>query len=131
MNIRVPEELLKLDDPYDPQKRPPGVGLHDASYYHGRYCLYFGAAPVVTLMLPFQLLTGMDLPARAAGIVFVYAGFLAGAGIWLLIRRRAGQVCLALTSAMMILAVTARVPTAPGVCRHASMNPEYTCQPRG
>ena len=64
---------------------------------------------MVTLMLPFQLLTGMDLPARAAGIVFVYAGFLAGAGIWLLIHRRAGQVCLALTSATMILAVTARV----------------------
>ncbi len=88
MNIRVPEALLKLDDPYDPQKRPPGVGLHDASYYHGRYYLYFGAAPVVTLMLPFELLTGMDLPARAASIIFVYAGFLASAGVWLLIRRR-------------------------------------------
>ena len=88
MNIRVPEALLKLDDPYDPQKRPPGAGLHDASYYRGRYYLYFGAAPVVTLMLPFQLLTGMDLPARAASIVFVYTGFLASAGVWLLIRRR-------------------------------------------
>ena len=87
MNIRVPEELLKLDNPYDPQKRPPGVGLPDASYYHGRYYLYWGAAPMVTLMLPFRLLTGMDLPAHIAAIVFVWTGFLASTGVWLLIRR--------------------------------------------
>ena len=88
LKVDVPAELLRLKDPYDPTVRPPGLGLHDASFYRGHYYLYFGAAPVVTLMLPFRLLTGTDLPLPAAAVIFVYAGFLASLATWLAVRRR-------------------------------------------
>lgn len=88
MKVPVPAALLALPDPYDPTTRPPGLALHDASFYHGKYYLYFGAAPLVALMLPFRLLTGIDLPQPAAELVFVYAGFLASVGLFLGIRRR-------------------------------------------
>src|SRR3954471_136744 len=41
LKVDVPEALLNLRDPYDPQLRPAGVGLHDASFYRGKYYLYF------------------------------------------------------------------------------------------
>ncbi len=88
MKVDVPPALLALPDPYDPTLRPPGLALHDASFYRGRYYLYFGAAPVVTLMLPFRLLTGTDLPLPMAILVFVYGGFLAAGATFLAIRRR-------------------------------------------
>src|SRR5436305_22773 len=77
MKVDVPEALLKLPDPYDPRTRPAGLALHDASYFKGRYYLYFGVGPVVVLMLPFRLLSGTDLPQAVAVLIFVYAGFLA------------------------------------------------------
>lgn len=88
MKVDVPEALLQLPDPYDPRTRPPGLGLHDASFYRGKYYLYFGVAPVATLMLPFRLLTGNGLPLAAAVLVFVYGGFVASAAVWLAVRRR-------------------------------------------
>lgn len=88
MKVAVPEALQRLDDPYDPKRRPPELALHDASFYHGKYYLYFGAAPVVVLLLPFRLITGIDLPLAAAVLVFVYGGFLASVAALLEIRRR-------------------------------------------
>src|SRR5688500_8282055 len=41
MKVVVPPELLALKDPYDPTLRPPDLGLHDASFYNGKYYLYF------------------------------------------------------------------------------------------
>ena len=88
MKVAVPEALLKLEDPYDPQLRPPDLGLHDATFYQGKYYVYFGAAPVVVLMLPFRVLTGCDLPLPVAVIVFVWGGFLASVLLLLALRRR-------------------------------------------
>ncbi|MSU51655.1 MAG: hypothetical protein EXS37_21620 [Opitutus sp.] len=88
MKVEVPEALLRLKDPYDPSVRPPGLGLHDASFYKGKYYVYFGVAPVVSLMLPFRLITGADLPQSVATLVFVFSGFLASVAIWLSVRRR-------------------------------------------
>ena len=88
MKVEVPPELLKLKDPYDPNLRPPGLGLHDASFYKGKYYVYFGVAPIVVLMLPFRLITGSDLPQGVAALVFVYAGFLASVALLLAVRRR-------------------------------------------
>src|SRR5688572_28498222 len=88
MKVNVPEALLNLRNPYDPQERPPGLGLHDASFYKAKYYVYFGAAPMFVLMLPFRVLTGMDLPLPVADLVFVYAGFLASVFLWLAVRRR-------------------------------------------
>jgi len=88
LKVEVPAALRALENPYDPAVRPPGLGLHDASYYQGRYYLYFGVAPVVTLMLPFRVLTGMDLPLPVAVLVFVYGGFLASVAVWRGVRAR-------------------------------------------
>ncbi len=73
----VPPTLVHAVDPYDPAKRPDTVVLYDASYYRGHYYIYFGAAPVVTLLLPFALLTGSDLPLPYAIWFFCSVGYLA------------------------------------------------------
>lgn len=88
LKVDVPDALLQLPDPYDPRLRPPGLGLHDASFYEGKYYLYFGAGPVVSLMLPFRALTGTDLPQAVAVLAFAYSAFLASVALWLALRRR-------------------------------------------
>lgn len=87
LKVEVPEDLLRAPNPYDPALRPPG-GLHDASFYRGKYYLYFGAAPVVTLMLPFRGVTGVDLPMPVAILVFTFGGFLVSVRLWQEIRHR-------------------------------------------
>ena len=105
MKVEVPEALLKLSDPYDPRQRPIGLGLHDASFYQGKYYAYFGAAPIVVLMLPFRLLMGTDLPLGPAVIVFVYGAFLASAATWLAMRRKYFPEAGAVVSALCVLAL--------------------------
>ncbi len=113
MKVEVPEALLKLENPYDPGQRPPGLGLHDASFYRGKYYVYFGAAPIVLLMLPFRLITGVDMPLAAAVLVFVYLGFLASTGIFLAVRRRyfphAGSLTVLL--GVLVLGLASATPT--------------------
>ena len=88
LKVEVPEALLKIKDPYDPAQRPLGLALHDASFYNGRYYLYFGAAPVVALMLPFRLWSGIDLPLAVAVLIFVYGAFVTSVALLLALRRR-------------------------------------------
>lgn len=89
LKTEVSPELLKLADPYNPANRAAGIALHDASMYRGRYYSYFGAGPVVTLMLPFRVLTGgTALPLPAAVLTFTQAGFLASVAIFMGIQRR-------------------------------------------
>jgi hypothetical protein len=112
LKVEVPEALLAVADPYDPAQRPPGAGLHDASFYRGKYFLYFGAAPVVTLMWPFRLVTGVDLPLPAAILVFVYAGFLVSAALLLDIRARyfGGTGTMTAVAILLALATASMVP---------------------
>lgn len=88
LKVEVPEALRQLKDPYDPAVRPPGLGLHDATYFQGKYYLYFGVAPVVVLMLPFRVWAGFDLPLPVAALIFVYGAFLASVALGLAVRRR-------------------------------------------
>ncbi len=100
MKVEVPAALLALPNPYDPAQRPPGVGLHDASLYRGKYYVYFGVAPAVTLMLPWRLATGTDMPLAAAVLAFVFGGFVASVALFCAVRRRyfpeSGALVLAL-----------------------------------
>jgi hypothetical protein len=82
-----PAELLALADPYDPAQNA-AFRLPDASYHRGHFYLYFGVTPVVTLLLPYALITGHDLSTGAAVFVFTVAGFLAASAFWLALRRR-------------------------------------------
>ena len=58
--IKPSKEILEMDDPYDSHKRDEeGVGYaYDMAYYNGKYYSYFGVAPIITLILPFRLITG-------------------------------------------------------------------------
>lgn len=80
-------ELLALADPYDPAQNA-AHRLPDASYYRGKYYLYFGAAPALTLMLPYTLVTGREMGTGTAVFVFCTTAFLAASGVWLALRRR-------------------------------------------
>lgn len=112
MKVPVPEALLQIKDPYDPAQRPPGLGLHDATFFKGKYYLYFGAAPVVVLMLPFRLWSGIDLPLPVAALIFVYGAFLATVALWVGLRRRyfAGSGTLLLLAGVLVLGLAGLGP---------------------
>ena len=64
-------ELLALPDPYDTSANWP-YKLHDCSLYKGKYFLYFGPTPVITLYLPYRILTGLRLPDNLAVLIFMF-----------------------------------------------------------
>ena len=68
-------QLLALADPYDPNANEK-LRLHDASLYRGRYYLYFGIAPVLTLYLPWRVLTRTSLSDDVAVTIFSMAGYV-------------------------------------------------------
>jgi hypothetical protein len=75
------QSLLDAERPYDINYRAShGVSyLWDYAFYDGKYYIYFGIVPVVTLFLPYKILTGDYLSARfatflygAAAAIFLY-----------------------------------------------------------
>jgi putative flippase GtrA len=115
MDVQVPEALRNAENPWDPGKRPPGIVLHDASYFNGHYYLYFGVVPAVLLFWPFRAVSGFALPFGLATIVFLIGAFLISAWLWLtivrdrfpragLLTRLAGPVILGLCGGQLVLA---------------------------
>lgn len=80
-------EMLALADPYDPAQNA-AVRMGDASYFRGRYYLYFGAAPAALVMMPYHVLTGKELGTTTVIFGFCATGFLACSVLWLAVRRR-------------------------------------------
>lgn len=80
-------EMHALADPYDPAQNGP-FRLGDASYYKGRYYLYFGAAPAALTMLPYYYITGRELATTTTVFFFGTIGFLAASAFWLELRKR-------------------------------------------
>ena len=78
--------LAGLDNPYAGAQGVPR--LHDATYFKGRYYLYFGVTPVLLLLGPWTLVTGSYLTDSAAVLVFCSGGFLVSVAIWSELRRR-------------------------------------------
>lgn len=115
LDIPVPDALRNAQNPWDPAKRPPGIALHDASYFNGHYYLYFGVVPAVLLFWPFHALTGFDLPFVLATILFLTGGFLISTWLWLrvvrdsfpgagLLTKLAGPITLGLCGGQLALA---------------------------
>jgi len=79
-----PLMLLRLADPYDPDQNAPIIrnennGLWDLSLYNEKLYMYFGVGPVVSLFLPYRLVTGgAQLPPWAAVFVFSVVTLVAG-----------------------------------------------------
>lgn len=88
LDAEPPAALLAAPNPYDPKSRGPVEVLHDASLYQGKYYIYFGPAPVVTLFLPFTVLTGRDLPIPYGVLLFASGAYLALAATFLFVQRR-------------------------------------------
>lgn len=80
-------ELLALADPYDPEQNGP-YKLGDATLYKGKYYIYFGPAPALTLMFPYAVLTGRQMTMGAATFWFATAAFLTASFLFLAVRRR-------------------------------------------
>jgi hypothetical protein len=104
MDIEPRPELLALPDPYDPLQNEP-YKLGDATLYRGRYYLYFGAAPAATLMLPYTLITGNEMPMGAATFVFATLAFLSASGLFLSVRRRYFPNSAAIMAPLGVLAL--------------------------
>lgn len=70
-----PQELKDLKNPYDVSVRTEDKIKYkwDTAYYKGKYYSYFGVAPVITLLLPFKLLTGCYLSTSMACMLFEIA----------------------------------------------------------
>lgn len=56
------EELLQLENPYDPDQREGVYFLWDRAMYNGKYYSYFGIGPILAVYIPYYWLTG-QLPA--------------------------------------------------------------------
>lgn len=84
LSLDVPDDpvLAASDDPYNPANRV-GRGMHDASYFKGRFYIYFGVTPVLILFLPFRLLTGTYLAENFAVALFAFTGLVFA---WALLR---------------------------------------------
>lgn len=78
------EELKNMENPYDHVKRTTdGVGyLYDVAYYDGAYYNYFGIAPIITLVLPFRLITGTYLHTYVFNFVFIFGIALSLASLY-------------------------------------------------
>jgi hypothetical protein len=106
-------------DPYpewanpDPAVRGRAPYLLDASYYKGRYYLYFGVTPAFVFLLPYAWLTGSDLHPRYVIALCAALGFLFSVAILRMAERdhfkRLGPLCR--FSAVALLAFASAVPS--------------------
>ncbi len=80
--------LADLADPWDPAQNAGLSPFHDVSYYHGKYYLYFGAAPAVLLLAPWKALTGSYLGENAAAAFFAWLGVASSLALVMVLRRR-------------------------------------------
>ncbi len=128
LDTPVDPALLAMANPSDPAERGDH-GLHDASYFNGKYYLYFGAAPVFLLFLPFHLVTGAYLNESLASPLFAFLGLLASVWLVMAVRRRylpgapllAAALCvpaLGLANLMPILLRRSNVWEVPITCAY-------------
>jgi hypothetical protein len=82
-----PAGLLQLKNPYDPTANAP-FGMHDVSFYKGKYYLYFGVTPALVLYWPMAALSGRYLNDTEAVFILATVGFLASVWVLLKVRRR-------------------------------------------
>ena len=87
LNVEPDPRLATLANPWLSYQGIPR--LHDATYFHGHYYLYFGVAPVLLYYLPIHWITGSFAFEGSAAMVFGTVGFLAGLA---LLRRMRSQL---------------------------------------
>ncbi len=67
------KELKEMENPYDHIKRDNEdiPYLYDVAYYNNHYYNYFGIAPIITMILPFRLLTGFYTHSYIFNLIYV------------------------------------------------------------
>lgn len=76
LSLEPDPRLAQLANPW---AGPQGIPrAHDATYFNGKYYLYFGVAPVVLALAPWRIGTGTYLTDSAAILVFIAIGYLLG-----------------------------------------------------
>ena len=84
MDVEVPDALARIANPWDPANRPKDLEvMHDASYNHGHYYMYFGVVPAAVVFLPFRIISGHDLPLVYGFLVFSLGATLVTAWLYL------------------------------------------------
>lgn len=76
IDTEMNQNLLNLENPYDWSQREAGqIGFHlwDHLLYEGEYYSYYGIGPVLTIFLPYYLITGYYFPSVWA--VFLFGSF--------------------------------------------------------
>jgi hypothetical protein len=86
LNLEPDPRMKTLPDPWAGAQGVPRA--HDATYYDGRYYIYFGMGPVLVLLGPWRLLTGTYLRDGTATGLFCTAGFILAALFYLRCKRR-------------------------------------------
>lgn len=71
LDWQVDDKLVALDNPYDPEERKGVDFLWDRAYYDGKYYSYFGITPIVTIMYPFYLFSGLLLAPLLIQMVYM------------------------------------------------------------
>ncbi|WP_404420627.1 hypothetical protein [Nibricoccus sp. IMCC34717] len=87
MALEPAPELLSLPDPYDSSVNGRWR-MGDASLYQGKYHLYFGVVPAVTLIWPWEAITGLPMHIGYAIQVFCSLGFLGLFALFVSVRAR-------------------------------------------
>ena len=121
-----------LQDLANPWAGAQGIPrLHDASYFHGRYYLYFGPAPVLLLLLPWRVATGTFLAQGMATLVFGAGGTLLAGALLLWAWRRwfssLPSVWLALGLLLIAVASRAAVLVEDSSVYHVPITCAYFC----
>jgi hypothetical protein len=99
-----PAELLALPNPYDAERNGPWrARCSDCSLFEGRYYLYYGIAPALTLFVPFRMLTGAHLEQRHAALLFFWGAAALQSGLLLFIARRHCPRAGGLTRGLLLL----------------------------
>lgn len=75
--------LVAVPDPYLPELRKDVPSLHDASYFEGRYYLYFTPLPALLAYIPVKLVAGRYPSDALVATLFAIGAFLAQAAfVW-------------------------------------------------
>jgi len=85
LKLEPDPRLARLPNPWAGAQGIPRA--HDATYYNGRYYIYFGVAPVILLLAPWRLLTGTYLCDGAAIGIQLAAAYLLATWFFLRCRR--------------------------------------------
>lgn len=112
LDVPVDPAMLTAANPYDPQVWIPHGWMVDASFYNGKYYIYYGIVPLLVFLLPFRLLTGSDLWLATAAEGATVLAFLALVWFCLRVRRdyfpRSGS--LIVFAAILALGFTTALP---------------------